>query len=158
MTDKTQFKKSFGNTLSSHQFQKKGQSWYLRGTDCIVVLNLQKADFSDMYYVNFGVWLNVLGEEKWPQENHCHVRSRLERLFPTNRELIFDACTIDSRTNALGEFTNFLRLEVIPFCESCQTTKGLKQNIETGRIPLHNVYYSAKVALGFDMPLLSKPS
>ena len=55
MIEKDIFKKSFGNALKEHGFRKKGQSWYVHGPDCIVVLNLQTDDFSDLYFVNFGV-------------------------------------------------------------------------------------------------------
>jgi len=152
MTDKLALKKAIGDTLNSHNFLRKGQSWFLRGPDCTVVLNLQKDEFSDLYYVNFGVWLAVFGNNQYPQENQCHVRARLERIFPTQRELIYDACTIGPDQSFLSEFVKFLREDVIPLCASCLTLKDLKGNIVSGRIPLHHVYYAAKVALGLTDP------
>ena len=148
MTNKLEFKKAFGNILSSQEFRKRGQSWYLHGTDCTAVLNLQKDDFSELYYVNFGVWLAVFGDDQYPQENQCHVRARLERMFPAQRELIYDACTIGPDESYLPAFVEFMRTDVVPFCRTCLTMEDLKRNIEVGRIPLHHVYYQAKVALG----------
>lgn len=148
MTDKVTFKKAIGNALKEHEFQKKGQSWYLHGTDCIVVLNLQKDDFSDLYYVNFGIWLLSFGGIQFPPENHCHVRTRLERIFPAERELIFDACTIGPEAAELPRFVALLHFDVVPLCQRCLTLKGLKEEIASGKIPHYNVVRVARPLLG----------
>jgi hypothetical protein len=126
MTDKVRFKKAFGNALKTHDFRKKGQSWYLHGSDSIVVLNLQKDDFSDLYYVNFGVWLLAFGNSEYPPENHCHVGARLEDFFPAKRELIIDACTINPEEDELPKFIDLLHSDVDPslLCNSHRQTSS----------------------------------
>ncbi|PZF75503.1 hypothetical protein DK847_18490 [Aestuariivirga litoralis] len=148
MMDKVLFKKSFGNVLTEHGFRKKGQSWYLYGPDCIVVLNLQKDDFSALYFVNFGVWLLSLGDAQYPPENHCHVRSRLERLFPLHRELILDACTLSSDPSALAPFIALLHSDVVPLCQRCLSIEGLKEEVAAGRVPHYGVVRLARSVLG----------
>lgn len=93
MIDKTNFKKAVGSVLKSVGFENKGQSWYLDGDDSIVVLNLQKSDFDEKYYVNLGVWLKSLGGVAFPSENKCHIQARLTSLFPAQTEIIDQACT-----------------------------------------------------------------
>ena len=148
MTEKTEFKKAFGNALKTHEFRKKGQSWYLHGPDCTVVLNLQKDDFSDLYYVNFGVWLLAFGNNEYPPENHCHVGARLEELFPAQRELIFDACTIGPEEVELPRFVDLLHSHVVPLCRKCLTIPGLKELINSGQIPHYFVIRVARPLLG----------
>lgn len=148
MIDKVTFKKSFGNALKEHGFQKKGQTWYLHGPDCIVVLNLQKDDFSDLYFVNFGVWLSLFGDDRYPPENHCHVGARLEELFPAHRELILDGCTMSSDPSALAPFIAFLQSDVVPLCQRCLTVEGLKGEIAAGRVSHYGVVRIARPVLG----------
>lgn len=148
MMDKATFKKDIGNALKEYGFQRKGQSWYLRGPQCIVVLNLQKDDHSDLYFVNFGIWLLSLGENNYPAENHCHVKCRLERLFPAQRELILDACTMGTEGADLPEFVEFIHSDVVPFCQRCLTLEGLKSEIESGRIAHYYVVRVARPLLG----------
>ena len=148
MTNKDRFKRAFGNALKEHGFWKKGQSWYLHGSDAIVVLNLQKDDVSDLYYTNFGVWLVAFGDDQYPQENHCHVRARLERIFPAQRDLIFDACTIGPEHGELPEFIGLLHSDVAPLCQRCLTIAGLKEEINSGKIPHYYVVRVARPLLG----------
>lgn len=148
MADKATFKMSVGNALRTHEFLKKGQSWYLRGSTCVVVLNLQRDDFSDLYFVNFGIWLSSLGDAQYPPENHCHVRARLERLFPHHRELILDGCMMSSDTSALAPFIAFLHSDVVPLCQNCLTLEGVKQEIATGRVSHYGVVRAARPVLG----------
>lgn len=148
MTSKIVLKKSVGNALSQHEFRRKGQSWYLHGLDNVVVFSLQKDDFSDLYFVNFGVSIKSIDAAAYPSPNKCHVFARLEELFREKRELILDACTINDDDSHIVEFAKFLDIEVAPFCASCRTTEGLKSNIQSGRIPLYHVYLSGRTALG----------
>jgi hypothetical protein len=62
MIDKKSFKKVFGTPLEDAGFYKKGQAWYLDGADAIAVINLQKCDWNETYFVNIGIWLKALGE------------------------------------------------------------------------------------------------
>lgn len=152
MTDRILLKKSIGRVLGDSGFKRKGQSWYLHGSDCIVVLNLQKDDFSDLYYVNFGVWLRALGSEQYPPAHKCHLVCRLEELFVDRREMIFDACTINPDNSDLLGLLTFLENEFVPFAKTCLTTMELKNNIKSGRIPIYHVYLAAKLALGLVTP------
>jgi len=148
MTDKVTFKKAIGNAFKEHAFQKKGQSWYLHGPDCIVVLNLQKDEFSDLYYVNFGVWLLAFGDVQYPPENQCHIGARLEELFPNQRELIIDSCTIGPQNTELPDFIEFIHSDVVPLSQRCLTLEGLKAQVESERISHYYVVRVARPVLG----------
>lgn len=148
MTSKIEFKKSFGSVLTSSGFVRKGQNWYLQGPDCSIVLNLQKNDFSDYYHVNFGIWILALGQDNpYPQEHHCHVRARLERIFPAQRELILTACTINEETPDFPIFIEFLARDVVPLSNRCKTLGGLRHEVQDGRIPDYAVIRIARPLL-----------
>ena len=148
MSNKVRFKKAFGNALQENGFRKKGQSWYLYGPDSIVVLNLQKDDFSELYFVNFGVWLVSFGDAQFPRENQCHIGARLEELFPAQRELILDACTIGPDDADLSKFEDLLHSDVVPLCQRCLTLVGLKEQITSGKIAHYYVNRVARSLLG----------
>lgn len=64
---------------------KKSGSWYFRGTDTVVVLNLQKSQYGPSYYMNVGLWFLGLGFSANPKPSHCHVQTRAELLVPDEK-------------------------------------------------------------------------
>lgn len=60
--------------------RRKAGSWYLPGTDAVVVLNLQKSNYGPRYYINFGLWFLGVGPANDPKVTHCHLQTRVERL------------------------------------------------------------------------------
>ena len=148
MTEKLILKKAIGTALDTEGFTRKGQSWFLRGPDAVAVINLQKYDYDELYFINFGVGLRALGGEEFPAENHCHIRARLERLFPQRRDLIIEASTINQDNALVVGFKDFLRTEVSPFCSKCLTIEGLKALVDAEKIPQHFVTAAARAFLG----------
>jgi len=76
--DKKEFIKIFNNELKKHKFIKKGYSWYLFEEKVIKVVNLQKSQYSNLYYVNLCVFFKDLEKTDFPKEEHCHIRTRLD--------------------------------------------------------------------------------
>lgn len=132
MMEKANFKKALGGVLKSGGFTNKGQSWYLDGRDSIVVLNLQKSDFDEKYYVNLGVWLKSLDAVPFPSENKCHIQARLTALFPEHAEIIDLACRIGSSSDEFAKFAEFLQVIAMPFCHGCLRAEDLRSKIEAG--------------------------
>jgi len=131
MIEKEKFKQMFGKVFADSGFAKKGQSWFLRGRDAIVVVNLQKSDFADKFYVNIGIWLRALGESEFPAENHCHIQVRLANLFSGQVSLIDKACSLEfAEQSDVDELQTILRERLVPFCQHSLTLDGLRQNAE----------------------------
>lgn len=147
MMEKTTFKKTIGGVLKAARFANKGQSWFLDGDESIVVLNLQKSDFDDKYYVNLGIWLKSLGAVAFPAENKCHIQVRLTSLFPGDAEMIDRACRGDASNEDLASFVEFLRMQVAPFCEDCLHSGALWSKIEGGEFKKALIMKIAKDAL-----------
>jgi len=59
---------------------KRSGSWYARGDETILVLNLQKSNYSASYYLNVAVWLLAVESADFPKENKCHIRTRMTQL------------------------------------------------------------------------------
>jgi len=81
MIEKQQLKSSLEKALRDAGFFRKAGSWYRSGADAIVVLNLQKSDFGDNYYLNIGINLKALSQESFPKVNICHIQMRADDLL-----------------------------------------------------------------------------
>jgi hypothetical protein len=134
MIDKKSFKKAIALPLETANFTKKGQSWYLNSNDVIIVVNLQKNDWADEYFINIGIWLKALGDVSFPSENNCHLSHRVERLFPNEETLIRDASSLEkSNTALLGSLSEFIVTKLIPFLYDCTHIQKLKEFYLTGK-------------------------
>ena len=45
---------------------RRSGSWYLQRGEVVAVLNLQRSQYSPLYYLNLGWWLSALGPDLWP--------------------------------------------------------------------------------------------
>jgi hypothetical protein len=116
----------FGKTVGGSQ---KSGSWYVRSPETIVVLNLQKSNYSVRYFVNVALWLNALGEADAPKENKCPVRTRLNELLPDLLDQRVDelldlnyAMDDESRRE---ELEILLQAHLLPAVEASSTLAGL---------------------------------
>lgn len=153
MIEKAKFKKLFGEAFYDTDFTKKRQSWYLPGKDTIVVVNLQKSDFADKFYVNIGIWLRAIGESEFPGENHCQIQVRLGSLFPERASLIDKACSLEfAEQSDVDELIAILKEQLVPFCLLSLTLDGVRQNAEAKRFAGALVFKQARALLEASKP------
>lgn len=148
MIDKKTFKKTFAQPFEKASFRRTGQSWYLQGKDINGVVNLQKSNYSELYFVNVDFWLNSLGEFSLPFKEMPHLHYRAEGLFPDQRELILLACSLeDSNLQLLSQFVVFLAEQLVPFVVACQDENYVRTLLANGRLEDGPVTYKARVHL-----------
>jgi hypothetical protein len=76
--NKTDLLLTFGDELKKWRFQKKTGNWYLNEKEIIKVVNLQKSNYGNQYYVNLGVYFKGIdADNNVPKEQQCHIRTRL---------------------------------------------------------------------------------
>lgn len=108
-------------------FTKQSGAWYLRQTETIAVIDLQKSDFGLRYYINVALWLLPLGDARYPKEWKCHIRTRVDALFPEHEETLKLALDLDSpMTDAerVSELVKVLNM-LLPMLRSYATIDGL---------------------------------
>jgi hypothetical protein len=108
---------------------KKSGSWYVRSPETIVVLNLQKSNYSVSYFVNVAVWLNALGDADAPKENKCPVRTRLNELLPDSLDQRVDKLLdldypMDDESRR-GELGSLLQEHLLPVVKAAASLEGL---------------------------------
>lgn len=94
----TEFKTELDRLLNPQGFKKNGNKWTLETDELEKIIELQKSNFSNSYYLNYGFNLKDLDYKEVPM----HIWNRLGSLKRKDNKLIFD--TLDL-TNAMDETT-----------------------------------------------------
>jgi hypothetical protein len=81
MTDRNVIVETIDDLLKSKGLSKHSGSWYRRSAETISVLNLQKSQYSRLYYLNFGIWILSAGDADYPKPNKCHIVGRVSNLL-----------------------------------------------------------------------------
>lgn len=122
-------------------FQKHSDSWYRRLPDLIQILNLQKSQYGDQYYLNVGIYIPSIGaaNSQWPKEHQCHVRARAKTLvseqsndiarFESAMDLEDSSMSSDVREQAIEAFLNE---HVGSFFDSVANLEDLRRLIHSG--------------------------
>lgn len=128
-------KDALTKVLTDLGFERKSDHWYLKKSETILVVNLQKSDWGGQYYLNLAVWLKALGGPQLPRENHCQIRTRLEALDPNSAELrralnsADESWTPQERTQVVARA---MREVGFPFLDRCSTVDGIRDAYLTG--------------------------
>ena len=76
------------DVLKKRAFSKRRYTWYRHHPETILVLDLQKSDYSGQYYVNLAVALRGLNPEEFPSEERCHIRIRLDKVIDDQKTVL----------------------------------------------------------------------
>lgn len=130
MSERNLIQSMFDDFAKAAGAKKKSGSWYHRGDETVLVLNLQKSNYATRYYVNVALWLLPLGDADAPKENKCHVRTRLTRLVPEEFEgrveALFDLDINIDETTRRKELSAVLREHLLPVVEAVSSLDGLR--------------------------------
>lgn len=74
----TEFKKIVDEIVVSNGLIKRRYSYYLEGKDLMVVLGLQKLNYSSGYYFNLGYIIKVFNDKQYPKYTDGNVRLRFD--------------------------------------------------------------------------------
>lgn len=152
MMESRQLTKLCGNILSEATFDRKGKCWYKRANDLIALVDLQKSNYSNLYFINLGFFLLNLGSKDYPKEHECHVRIRAEKLFPVLCPAIDEAFNLDSTKlcdqERQGRIEDIFRGYIVPFCETNCVFNNLRDSYFEGRFMGGMVHRRAKELFG----------
>jgi hypothetical protein len=141
MRTESPIKLGIDSTLLSEGFQHKAGTWYREREESILVVNLQKSNFGEQYYINLGVLLKgpqAVNIRLPPKEHECHVRLRVEAATPAEEQALtsllnledwsIDAADRERRVQAL------IAARALPFLLQCSTRDGLRQAHRDGKL------------------------
>jgi hypothetical protein len=114
----------------------RSRAWYRPGDEVIGVIQHQKSPYGRQYYLELAFWLNNLGMAEFPEETHCQVRIRANRVLPDRASELAELLDLE---NALSDVDRSTRLraflmELTPFLEQASSVEGLRQLYRDGAL------------------------
>ncbi|EKO5173772.1 DUF4304 domain-containing protein [Vibrio vulnificus] len=139
MADSKLVKEALGAPLKEAGFKKKSDSWYWSNDEVVLLVNLQKSQYGDQYYVNGGVALKSLGAVDFPKDYHCHIRFRLTAVVSEEEskkiELAFDLENESlSDLQRKEEILRLVKGVALPILKGCSTKSGIAETVKSGRL------------------------
>ncbi len=128
---------ALGEILSKTGFKKKSDTWLYEAKDTITVINLQKSQYGQQYYVNAAIWVKALGQNKAPKENQCHIRFRLSSIVPEEQQSILSAILdlekpISDESERSSVLSAIFEKYGLPLLNKCMSLDGLKKALDGG--------------------------
>lgn len=135
MTMKTDnaVKLGIDDALKGSRFRRKGNSWYRETEEAVLLVDVQKSNFGEQYYVNLGVLLRHLldgGAHRLPpKENQCHIRVRIEALKPDEEAALKGLLDIEDGGLETEErrqaVSSVITRVALPFLNQCGSLAGI---------------------------------
>lgn len=152
--DKRTLEKVTDKYLSPYGMQKKSTSWYKETNDIIQLVNLQKSEFSNKYYLNIGLLplgVAVDGMPR-PKEHKFPIRIRMSALFPDTATLLENV--LDLEYEALPDLdreekiSEIITRDLLPFLTEMSSQINIKHAVTEGRFSGGLVNVAVKKHLG----------
>lgn len=89
--EKKDLKRILDNLLLPLGFKSKGNNWALNGKDIAKIVNLQKSQYSNSYYINYGYVLSSI-----PYDGAMHVYNRIAGKDKVEQQEITDILDLDT--------------------------------------------------------------
>jgi hypothetical protein len=140
--------------LKAQGFLRKGSNWYLSSEEVVVVVNLQKSNYSALYFLNLGFWLQQVEQAQYPRCEQCHVHNRASSLCPEGNPRIADLLDIDEfsydEEQRIIKIQQFISEILIPLLLKGSTISGLQKLISKNSG--YAIRQVAKECLELEMP------
>jgi hypothetical protein len=113
-------------------YTKRAASWHRDREQVISVVNLQKSQWGEDWYLNLGVYLKALGDEPRPAEARCYVRCRAATLGA--REMPRDPAGVEALVAEVA----------VPWLEALSTERGVVEFLASERAGVCFVHRRAR--------------
>ena len=120
-------------------FALQSRSFYLRYAESIHVVNIQKSDYGDQYYINIGVALTQLEAPEFPKDYHCHIRFRLTGVMSgAEKHKLTMALNMENSAMSDSEREKIIsisiRCRLMPFLRKICNQEGIAKMMAAGAL------------------------
>lgn len=102
--ESTEFKNIINDFLSFYGFKRRGNFWRLRTSELEKVIHLQKSNFSNLYYINYG--FNI--ENLMDPGVTMHIFNRLHANNPNIQEKVVKTLDLESDLSSTKRRENLI--------------------------------------------------
>ncbi len=100
------------------------------------MLNLQKSDYGEQYYINIGVLFRELWTDRSPKIQHLPIRFRLDDIYPKEQELK-ECLNFTSSITSESEKTDLISKAIndfaLPALEGLKEISEIKRAFDAGK-------------------------
>ena len=134
---KREIKEVLEESLTRIGFVRKSSTWRRSCIEVTQVVNLQKSNYDDTYFLNIAFWIDLLGDPgPAVREEQCHVRGRAMPDLLGEQSRVEEFLSVRSRLEK-GERLEGLRAalqdEVLPLLERMNCIEGIRAEIRRSK-------------------------
>ena len=138
MGDRKLILDALGPSLKEAGFKKQAGNWYRSNDEIILMVNIQKSQYGDQYYINIGIALKSLGVVQYPKEHNCHIRFRLTALVKEDEkkhiDSIFDLENKSfSETQRTEEICMLVQNILLPTLKECSSEQEVLELVKRNK-------------------------
>lgn len=152
MKTDNEIKLGINDALKEEGFYRKSTTWYREMNETLLVVNLQKSNFGDIFYINLAIEVKTLPAypgSKPPQKAHqCHIQVRIDSVEPAEDEQIkrllnLEDATIPSIDRRRGIKQAVVRI-ALPLLTQCSTIDGIRIAYSQGKLEHAAIFKSVR--------------
>ena len=150
-----EFKTTIERAFTSNGFKIFAKNLRFDGLAASILVGLQKLDYGEQYFINVGLWLHAIGGDVPQKVEHTHMYFRLERLFPTLREVVLDGGQLShpEQPKPANHLASIIAEECIPaLVELSASLDRLRHQFYAGVLKGGLVRKEARALLSTEMP------
>ena len=135
--EKREFIDFLNKIFKQFDFKKKGNYWFNETETLKKVINLQKSNFANRYYINYG-WII----KKLPLSGYCHFGGRLASLNKEENLRIDELLSLNQNINQeerQSELFSFIDSYLLKKLETINTEEELSNYLKSLQPPLSNM-------------------
>jgi hypothetical protein len=128
------------SSLKPHGFRKIARSWYMEKPETILIVNVQKSQFGNQFYLNCSVVFRSISTTDQPKERHGDVRFRLDAILSPSDEALCRSL-LDLENNLFSDDERRVQLADLldrfglPLLLQCSSEAGAAEAFENRALP-----------------------
>ncbi|MES2389478.1 MAG: DUF4304 domain-containing protein [Bacteroidota bacterium] len=131
-----EFKTVFAQTAKSYGFKSAFGNWYKESSECIAILELQKSNFADCYYLNIKTFIQGLFELKYAPSKEV-VKSSMGHITNQIRDLdVFNLDKSMDDTIRNEQLNKYFENYIVPYTNKILSKYVIKEMAKKGEITL----------------------
>ena len=136
--DQKKFKKIICELACKCGFKSEFGGWFKASEESILVLNLQKSNFSNLFYLNIKIFMQGIRGNTYVISKELSMKEpgNIFRRQPKEYDVTFDLGSTLSDEQRIDNLESLFKSFIAPFSEKCMSKRGINELWKDGQICL----------------------